>query len=209
MDYGESSSTSYNLVSVKYKCIKCDKTYSKLSSPSGSITCEVWSQRFWERIVPQLSKASSTPVPKKKRTIKKENVRREKKGDENGSYNLTFGRDSHSHNRTDINDRDLSNTYGDARRNSRGNTRASNLHEEEKTPNQSRNLHNGRMPQHSSGSQYENVDESPYSYSFSNSGTRVPFSRESSSRHSNMNTPGQQRDSNPNSNNFSKQYFIV
>ena len=151
----------YTLVNVRYKCSNCDKIYSKLMNPSDSITCETCGQQNCEK------------VAKKKKVIKRENIRRESRRENDGSYRMIFSRDNRSHNRTDPNDRNLENIYGDARASRQ--QRRREYQEEEKVPNNNQN--NARN--HRRAPMPDNPFDSSYSSGspFTNMGFRRPPSR--------------------------------
>lgn len=84
-----------------------------------------------------------------------------------------------SHNRTDVNDRNLGNIYGDAQETRRRQQRQQDQ-EEQKTPNANRR-HEGRtpMPDNPFDNSFRNE------FAFGNFGTRAPPSRPSESRQNN------------------------
>lgn len=167
----------YTLVNVRYRWDRWEKEYSKLTNPKEPITCEVCGQKFCQKLTKN----------KKKRVIKKENIRREKINESDGAYRMVFTRDSRSHNRTDINDRDLNNIYGDAR-----NVRRSTANEEEeKVPNQSNGPNIPRRPPMPHRNPFMSSPEG--AYQFSNAGTRGPPSRGTDSRQSNRSNTFQSR----------------
>jgi hypothetical protein len=93
---------------------------------------------------------------------------------------MIFSRDSRSHNRTDVNDRNLSNIYGDASEN-RQSRRRNNNEEEEKIPNrrQNDNQTNAPMPDNPFDNAYQN------GFQFTNMGMRMPPSRGTTSQNTN------------------------
>ena len=172
------------MINVKYFWGKCDKQYSKLMNPNDEITWEVCGQRYCQKLENM----------KKKRVIKKENIRRERQKENDGTYRIIFPRNSRSHNRTDINDRNLNNVYGDAR-----DTQMRNQEEEKKVPNSRRNINNIRRPNVSNTNPFQRNAEN--TYQFQNSGIRRPQRPTRESRGSNRNRPrasrGQTADSRP------------
>lgn len=132
--------------------------------PDDTITCETCGGQNCEKV----------PDKKKKRVIKKENIRREKDKENHGAYRVVFSRDSRSHNRTDVNDRNLNNIYGDARE------RRQQDAEEEKIP---RSRLGQRRPPSGTENSGPNIFNRAGSFQFSNTGSssgippRAPDSR--------------------------------
>lgn len=94
---------------------------------------------------------------------------------------MVFNRNSRSHNRTDVNDRNLTNIYGDATESRQRRRREAENQEEQKIPNQ-RQQNNRRPP----------MPDNPFDslfgdggFQFSNFGQRGPPSRPSDSRSGN------------------------
>ena len=122
--------------------------------------CEIPEDRTFER--KYLSK-------NKKRVIKKENIQKEKIKETDEGYRLVFGKNNQNHNRTDINDRNIDNIYGDARP-----KRNTQEEEEEKVPRFRSSTENTRKPPTSNANRNAFQRSAENSYQFPNSGVRMP-----------------------------------
>ena len=101
--------------------------------------------------------------------IKKENIQKEKIKETDEGYRLVFSKDSNNHNRTDINDRNLNNIYGDARP-----KRNIPDEEEEKVPRFRSSTENTRKPPSSNSNRNAFQRSAENAYQFPNSGVRMP-----------------------------------